>query len=101
MPFASPAQARSLLRLYFRRHSERTSLPISVHGGVHVADLLVLKLQLPLYGPSVMTKQPEMLARARGPVPLNPRAWHARLQSSAGTTEMPCLTQVVAAGTSM
>ena len=74
---------------YLRMQSDRTSAPISVHGGSHVADLLVLKLQLPLYWPSVITKQPEMLARALSPVDLKPSAVHARLQSSSGTGVIP------------
>ena len=81
--------------------SERTTEFISVHGGSQVADVFVLKLQLPLYGPSVITKQPEMLARALGPVLLKPRASHAREQSAAGTGEIPCRTQLVLAGTSI
>ena len=73
---------------------------MSVHGGVQVADVFVLKLQFPLYWPEVITKQPEIFARARGPVSLKPRAWHARLQSSAGTGAIPCSAHVVSAGTS-
>jgi hypothetical protein len=68
---------------------------------VHVADKLELKLQFPAYGPSVITKHPLMFGRARGPVPLKPRARQARLQSAEGTGVMPCFTHVVAAGTSM
>ena len=63
-----------MLLLYLWVQSERTIEPISVHGGVQVADMFELKLQLPLYVPSVITKQPDMLARARGPVPLKPSA---------------------------
>jgi hypothetical protein len=84
-----------MLLLYLWVQSERTIEPISVHGGVQVADMFELKLQLPLYVPSVITKQPDMLARARGPVPLKPSARQAWLQSATLTGWMPCSWQVV------
>jgi hypothetical protein len=85
--------------VYARTHSERTSEPNSVHGGVHAALLLVLKLQLPANCPSVITKHPEMLGRALGPVDLNLSARHALGQSASGTASIPCASHVVSAGT--
>jgi len=49
---------------------------------------------------SLYTKQPEMLARARGPVYLKPRSTLARPQSPSETGAMPCNAHVVLAATS-
>lgn len=57
-----------------------TTLPYSSHGGVHAALAFELKLQLSLYWPCVMTKQPEMFGRARAP---------ERRGTNEGT--MPCM----------
>ena len=103
-PFPFVLQSRGSLPCgwnHFRTHSDRTTEPISVHGGVQVALLFRLKLQLPAYGPESMTKQPLMLARARSPVLLKPNAKHAWPHSASVTPEMPCCTQEVSAGTSM
>ena len=43
----SPPLLLPLHRPYLRVQSERTIEPISVHGGVQVADLFELKLQFP------------------------------------------------------
>ena len=62
-----------------------------MHGGLsQVADLFELKLQLPLYLPSIITKQPGGVGLALAPVGLNPKSLQASSQYCEGTSRIPC-----------
>ena len=84
-------RVRGQSQSHLRRQMFCTSTSYSVHGGLsQTADAFELKLQFPLYGPDVITKQPGGVGLALAPVGLKPRMVHASWQYCSGTSKMPC-----------